>query len=230
MLEGRCGHRADARLSPIGRAGRCPFSRGVGGCEPHPPGAVTHRSAPPAPNWFLALPLPAGCGWERAAASAPAELRRFDPRDRHLTLAFLGPCGEAAALAAWGAVAPLRQGAITATAGGWRAMGPAAAPSAYALGLDRGAPELAGLLARWGPPALAAAGRPAERRAPLPHVTLLRPRRRDGQRLREPMARWMAAAPLPSDPVIFSEIALYTWNPDRRERLFRIQARRPLAG
>ncbi|MCP9790974.1 hypothetical protein KBZ20_00185 [Vulcanococcus limneticus Candia 3F8] len=191
---------------------------------------MTPSSAQPAANWFLALPLPPGCGWERSALGAPPELRRFDPLDLHLTVAFLGPCGEAAALAAWEAVAPLRHGEITATAGAWRAMGPAAAPSAYALGLDLGAAELAVMLACWGPLALAAAGRPAERRAPLPHVTLMRPRRRDGQRLRQPLARWMAAAPLPSGPVSFSEIALYTWTLDRRERLFRIQARRPLAG
>lgn len=187
-------------------------------------------SAQPAANWFLALPLPPSSGWERAVLDAPPELRRFDPRDLHLTVAFLGACGESAAVAAWEVLAPLQQAALTATAGGWRAMGPAAAPSAYALVLDRGADALAAVLAGWGPPALAAAGRPAERRTPLPHVTLLRPRRRDGQRLREPMAAWMATAPLPSTPVTFSEIALYTWNPDRRERLFRIQARRPLTG
>lgn len=191
---------------------------------------MSPRPALPAANWFLALPLPPGCGWERSTLGAPPELRRFDPRDLHLTLAFLGPCDPAMAQAAWGALAPLRHGQITATAGAWRAMGPAAAPSAYALGLDRGAPELAALLSHWGPPALAAAGRPPERRTPLPHVTLLRPRRRDGQRLREPMARWMAGAPLPAAPVTFTEIALYTWSQDRHERLFRIQARRPLAG
>lgn len=188
------------------------------------------RSAQPAANWFLALPLPPACGWERAALGAPQELRRLDPLDLHLTVAFLGACDATAAWAAWAAAAPLRQRPITATAGGWRAMGPAAAPSAYALLLDRGADALAALLASWGPPALAAAGRPAERRRPLPHVTLLRPRRRDGQRLRGPMAAWMATAPLPGDPVTFREMALYTWNPDRRERLFQIVARRPLAG
>lgn len=174
----------------------------------------------PTPNWFLAFPLPAAPGWHNAAAGAPAGLCRLHPADLHLTLAFLGPCGEERALAAWRAVAALGGGPRRVSAGGWRALGPAARPSAYGLTLAAGAEALTALLGRWGPRALAAAGLPPERRAPLPHITLLRPRRAEAEQWREPMARWMEQAPLPAAGADLVHLALYTWAADRRERLF----------
>ena len=182
----------------------------------------------PAPNWFLAFPLPPAAGWEGAAAGAPAGLRRFHAADLHLTLAFLGPCGEERALAAWRAVADLAGGPRRVSAAGWRALGPAPRPSAYGLTLAAGAEALTALLGAWGPRALLAAGLPPERRAPLPHVTLLRPRRAEAEQWRERMARWMAEAPLPAASAELAQLALYTWATDRRERLFQPVRLRPL--
>lgn len=182
------------------------------------------------PNWFLALPMPAVAApaWLAAAAGAPPALRRFPAADLHLTLAFLGPCEPAAALAAWGALAAMSHPAITIRAAGWRALGAPAAPSAYGVTLAQGHEPLCRLLASWGATALAAAGCPPERRPPLPHLTLLRPPRREAAALRQPMATWMAAAPLPEAPATLTELALYTWAEDRRQRLFRIVRRRAL--
>lgn len=181
------------------------------------------------PNWFVALPLPDGAGWQQAAATAPEAVRRFDAADLHLTVAFLGPCGEQAALQAWRALEPLRTPVIPIAAGGWRALGPPRQPSAYGLTLAQGHEALVDLLASWGARALQAAALPPPPRPPLPHVTLLRPRRREAQQWREPMQAWMAAAPLPPQVLTLAELGLWTWSPDRSQRLFAMVRRRPLA-
>lgn len=180
------------------------------------------------PNWFLALPLPLDAGWERCGLEMSPGIRRFDPADLHLTLAFLGPCGEAAALAAWRALAPLPHPALTVTAGAWLAMGPPRRPSAYALGLAEGCEGVAELIDRWGPLALAAAGQPLGGRPALPHVSLARPPRRGGDAQRQAMAAWLPGAPSPSGAVRLEHLALYTWAADRRGRLFRIAVQRRL--
>jgi len=180
------------------------------------------------PNWFLALPLPTRARWQDAAASAPPPLRRFAPEDLHCTVAFLGACGEQRALAAWEAVASLPACAITIHAGGWRPLGSPRQPSAYGVTLAAGHGQLCALLQDWEPLAREAAGLLPSTRPPLPHVTLLRPRRRDAALVIAPMRAWMAQAPLPAGPVVLEELALWTWDPDRRERLFRITQRRPL--
>ena len=182
-----------------------------------------------APNWFLALPLPPGAAWQQAAVSAPAQLRRFAAADLHCTVAFLGPCGEARAEAAWQVLVDLRADGIPIRAGRWRALGSPRQPSAYGLTLAQGHRSLCALLQRWEPLARRAAGLTPSSRPPLPHVTLLRPRRRDAPQVAAPMLSWMAQAPLPPGRVLLQELALWTWDSERRERLFQITARRPLA-
>lgn len=180
------------------------------------------------PNWFLALPLPRQADWHQASLTAPPELRRFHPADLHLTVAFLGSCGAARAEAAWLALAPRASAATTVSAASWRALGPAHQPSAYGLLLDQGRVELEQLLACWGASALEAADCADSRRPPLPHVTLLRPRRQEAAYWTQPMQQWMATAPLPSQPLRLEHLALYTWSCERRERLFRIVHQRLL--
>jgi 2'-5' RNA ligase len=185
-------------------------------------------AAPSAANWFLALVVPPQPGWEALMDDLPADLRRFAPEDRHLTVAFLGPCGADRANAAWQALAPLPHPPIRATADAWCALGPRRRPSAYGLTLADGRDPATNLLAGWGELALRAAGLPSERRPPLPHITLARPPRRQAEALRGAMARWLATAPVPAEPFLLEQLALYTWRPERRERLFRIVAERRL--
>ena len=99
-------------------------------------------------NWFVALVVPEQAGLHRLTADLPAGLRRFQPGDLHLTLAFLGACGAERAQLAWRAIADQPQWAITAEAGSWRAMGRPERPSAYALTLGQGAQLAAGLIER----------------------------------------------------------------------------------
>jgi 2'-5' RNA ligase len=192
--------------------------------EERPPAAAVMDR----PNWFLALPLPPCACWQEVAASAPSPLRRFAPEDLHCTLAFLGACGEQRAIAAWQALSGLQVSPIPIRAGGWRALGPARQPSAYGLTLAEGHAPLCALLQRWESVAHEAAGLRPSVRPPLPHLTLLRPKRREAARVLEPMRAWMAQAPLPQGAALLQELALYTWDPERRERLFRVTHRRPL--
>jgi len=173
------------------------------------------------PNWFLALPLPATAGWQQAAVTAPVGLRRFVAEDLHVTLAFLGPCAEPAALEAWQRIEVLASPPLRITAGGWRALGPLRQPSAYGITLAQGHVELVTLLEQWGVRALQAAGLPPPGRPPLPHVTLLRPRRREAGQWWGPMLTWMASAPLPPGALMLERLELWTWAEDRRRRLFR---------
>jgi hypothetical protein len=114
-------------------------------------------------------------------------------------------------------------------------MGPPSRPSAYALTIRAGREPLCHLIEacreRLRQAELLPAA-PAGRRQkpPLPHITLARPRRRDAGEVRRAMAAWMRSAPLPRGPLVLERLALYTWNDDRREQLFRIAAQRLLAG
>ncbi len=42
------------------------------------------------------------------------------------------------------------------------------------------------------------------------------------------MAHWLVTAAVPAEPFQLEHLALYTWTPQRRERLFRIVAERRL--
>src|SRR4051812_5808505 len=59
--------------------------------EPH-----AERRSVPRPNWFFAFPMPGAFVLE--LPPVPRFMRRFHPEDVHLTLSFLGGCGEEAAL------------------------------------------------------------------------------------------------------------------------------------
>ncbi len=203
----------------------------------------------PRPNWFLALVVPEEPALSQLLVDLPDSVRPFAAADLHITVAFLGPCGQERALLAWQAIAPLRHPPIAVVTGGWRAMGPAAAPSAFALTLgpdseqkpskdpglvwERGGELTAALIERWRQPAHEAAGLAPERRAALPHITLARPRWRGVGPDRAGLETWwqQAAGPeslRPQHGLILREIALYTWAADRQNQLFRIQTRRPL--
>jgi len=183
-------------------------------------------------NWFVALVVPEQAGLHHLTAGLPAGLRRFQAADLHLTLAFLGACGAERALRAWQAIADQAQPAITVQAGSWRAMGRPERPSAYALTLGQGAQLAAGLIDRWRPPLLAAAGLPVEHRHALPHITLARPQRRldpaAAAGSQAAMASWMRATPVPDASFALREVALYCWAADRSSQLFRIERRRRL--
>jgi len=185
----------------------------------------------PRPNWFFAFPVDGRFVLELPAP--PAALRRFHPEDVHLTLAFLGGCGEEAAQRALLALdrelerAPVRSLAVSlgdvVPLGGSKLRYTALsallkegrAEAVRCLG------ELGGLLCE-----TALGRRPS--RPPKPHVTLARPRRRASDAERALGLTWAATVVLGNVRQRLDRVALYTWAEVRKERLFRIVAERPL--
>lgn len=169
-------------------------------------------------NWFIGLApsvppvLP--------LAPAPPRLRLFHPADLHLTLAFLGPAGAEAARAAWELLEGAPLAAVPATLGALAPLGPPARWSALSADVDGGRGLLVALMERWRGPLLAAAGARPDRRAPRPHLTIARPRRRATAAERAAALEWGRAQPVAGVPVRFDRLRLYTWAADRADRLF----------
>jgi 2'-5' RNA ligase len=186
------------------------------------------------PNFFVGFPLTDS--WvPRAIAGIPPGLRTFYGEDVHITIAFLGPCGDEAAWAAWQVFAGdhpaalfRNEPAIALELGAIEPFGPPSLPSALSvIPTDPHGPVTV-FLARYRDAILAAAGLPAEQRLPRPHATIARFPRNAKPAQREAGLRWAAAAPPLLERVTVREVALYTWTEDRSQMLYRIVARRAL--
>jgi 2'-5' RNA ligase len=71
----------------------------------------------------------------------------------------------------------------------------------------------------------AASGR-REKRKPKAHVTIARPMRRATEAQRDAGRSWAKSLDLRGVEATVDRVALYTWNENRRERLFRVVAER----
>jgi len=175
------------------------------------------------PSWFIALPVavdPAADWFATLSAAAPRDLRRFHRADLHLTVAFLGACGQDAARAAWSVVRTMEPPDFDVTLGGLVPMGNRKKPSAIAVGLERGREAVAAYMTRWRGELLAAAGaRPDGRRA-RPHITIGRPPRTIVPEGRAAIVDWARAYPPIGASVNLNRLALYTWSDDRSVRQF----------
>jgi RNA 2',3'-cyclic 3'-phosphodiesterase len=193
---------------------------------------VSRGCAVPRPNWFFAFPLDGA--FLLGLPEPPPSIRRYHPDDAHLTLAFLGGCGEPAALRA---LAVLDERLATScppildvSLGDVVPLG--RSKSGYttlsAL-LDRGRDEVTALL-RSRRDALheAATGRVPTRPA-KPHVTLARVRGRASEETRRYGLAWAKQLDLHAVRARLDRIALYTWNENRKEKLFRVVTERRLA-
>jgi 2'-5' RNA ligase len=185
----------------------------------------------PRPNWFLAFPLDGS--FVQALPELPQGLRRYQAEDVHMTLAFLGGCGEAGALAALAALdeqlarAPLAP--LDVSLGEVVGMGGSRlAYSALSALLARGRAEVTAVLAAYRDALTDAATGRREKRAPKPHITLARPKGRASPAQREAGLAWAAALQLGAVQQRLDRIALYTWSERRHERLFQIVAERRL--
>ena len=164
----------------------------------------------PRPNWFFAFPLDGA--FVQALPALPGALRLYHPDDVHLTLAFLGGCGEEGAMRALAALdarlALDPPGALEVSLGEVVPMG----------GSRRSYSALSALLG---------AGR--EARPAKPHITIARPKRRATDADRQAGLAWAEALDLSGVQARLDRIALFTWSERRVERLFRIVAERRLA-
>jgi 2'-5' RNA ligase len=174
------------------------------------------------PNWFLAFPFDGRFLLELPAP--PTGCRRFHPDDVHLTLAFLGPCGEASAEQALKALdaclAALTPSPIEVSLGPVVPLGSPRRYSALSALLERGRAETAAIIgALRDPVCLAASSRP-DNRPPKPHITLARPERQANDAQRQRAVDWAESLELGHVQGRLDRIALYTWRQDRQKQLF----------
>jgi 2'-5' RNA ligase len=184
----------------------------------------------PRPNWFFAFPIDGAFVLELPAV--PRLFRLFHPDDVHLTLAFLGGSGEAAARRALDVLderllaEPVA--ALDVTLGEVVPMGSPRRYTALSALLGEGRAPLTDCLTDLGGRLCEAAIGRRPTRAAKPHVTLARPRSRAADADRAEGLAWAASLELGGVRRRLDRIALYTWSDQRRERLFQIVAERNL--
>lgn len=185
----------------------------------------------PRPNWFLAFPLDGRFVLD--LPELPPGFRRFHPDDVHLTLAFLGGCGEEKARQALAELerrldaSPLT--VLTVSLAEVVPMGGSRRNyTALSALLGRGRSEAIAAIAEFRDALTEIASGRHERRAPKPHVTFARPRIRASEADRESGLGWAEAQDLRHVTARLDRIALYTWSETRRERWFQIVAERAL--
>lgn len=182
------------------------------------------------PNWFFAFPLDGGFVLE--LPELPRALRRFHPADVHLTLAFLGGCGEAAAERALDVLDERLRAApppaFAVSLAEVVAMGSPGRYTALSALLGAGRAEVTACVTELGGRLAEAALGRRPSRAAKPHVTVARPRRRATDADLAAGLAWAAKLELGSVRARLDRIALYTWADVRCERLFKIVAERRL--
>ncbi len=186
----------------------------------------------PRPNWFFAFPIDGAFVLELPAL--PSNFRRFHPEDVHLTLAFLGGCGQIAAERALAALdqclhrespppIAISVAEVVAMGGSRRTY------SALSALLDVGRAEATACVAALRDLLTQTASGRTEKRPPKQHDSIARPRSRASEADREAGLSWAAALRLQDVRARLDRIALYTWSETRRERLFQMVAERRLA-
>jgi 2'-5' RNA ligase len=180
-------------------------------------------------NWFVGLPVAAGPWFAELTKDAPREVRVFHPDDLHLTVAFLGRCGEERARAAWAVAEGFRAAPIRARLGGLRGLGNPRRPSALSAVLLTGHDEAVAVCRALRDPMIEAAGARPEAREPLPHLTVARPAMRAGPRERRVAVAWAEAKKPIGIDIVLDRLALFTWSDDRKARQFQIVLERLLA-
>lgn len=184
----------------------------------------------PRPNWFLAFPLDGR--FVTNLPAVPPNFSLYHPDDVHLTLAFLGPCGEASAQRALLTLDELlidaKQEPLEISLGEVVPMGSRRAYSALSALVEHGRQRVEECLGALSDPLTFEATGRHLKRPPKPHVTLARPRRRASRVQREAGLTWAQSLDLHDVSSLLDRIALYTWSEDRRERRFRIVADRIL--
>ncbi|MEZ4700235.1 MAG: 2'-5' RNA ligase family protein [Rhodothermales bacterium] len=181
-----------------------------------------------AANWFIAWPASPLAGFEALFEGAPEGIRRFHPADLHLTVAFLGPVGEARALAAWEVACAAPASPVTIRLGPLEPFGPRRHPSAYAFEVQTGRRALVEWMRRHQAAIVDAAGAPPAIHEPRPHLTIARPPRQADASVRARIEAWARQVRPPAEPMVLDRIALYTWAADRSVRLFQEMRSRDL--
>ncbi|MFZ5891376.1 MAG: 2'-5' RNA ligase family protein [Myxococcota bacterium] len=183
-------------------------------------------------NWFFGFPLDGA--FMRSLPAPPHGFRLYHPDDIHLTLAFLGGCGEAPALRALealdGELEQAQLSSIDVSLGAVQPMGSRRAYTALSAVLDIGREAVEVYIARLRDALADAASVARDTRPPKAHATLARPARRASHAERQAGLVWARGLDLTHVNQRIRCIALYRWSENRNERLFRVVARRELGG
>lgn len=180
-------------------------------------------------NWFIGWPAdhwtPADAVTRmQAALPLPPASRPMTGDDLHVTLAFLGACGEQAAQQAFDCAlvqARTMPTTIDLQARAWALLGSSQSPSAVALEMADSGGEIQRLIADHRPQLYDAAQARPDRRPPRPHVTVARLDRRLPTSPRHQLAHALGQRPPPEARLSLNALALFTWTEQRDERLFR---------
>ncbi len=180
-------------------------------------------------SWFVAVPVDGA--FLARLAPPPHNFRLLHAEEAHVTIAFLGACGEPAARRAWASLerATLPQG-FPWSLGEVVPLGPSGAFSALCALLEEGRPEAEALIAGLRDGLHDAAGVRREARTPKAHVTIARPARRADDADREAALAWARALPLGSIRGTADRLALYTRADTDPSRRYVIEATAPLGG
>jgi 2'-5' RNA ligase len=180
------------------------------------------------PNWFVALPVTTGPWFESLLSDLPHGCRAFHPSDVHMTVAFLGGCGEQLAERGWQSIAEQLSEPLELELGGLRALGNPRRPSALSLTVAKGHQRAAELIGAWRAPICAAAEARVDERPPLPHITVARVARKASGPERRAAIAWVESKEAIDANVVVDRVALYTWSMDRPVRQFRVVRQRRL--
>lgn len=172
-------------------------------------------------NWFVGFPFVTS----DPLPEPPADFTRFHGDDLHVTLAFLGGCGEGAARAAWRATLEAVAAGLLVrrrvTLGEVVPLGPTHRFSALSARLDEGRAEVEAAMTRTRDPICDAAGAARELRPALAHVTLARPARGASPERRNEGLAWAAALDLRAVRAELAQVALYARADPGAEARFR---------
>lgn len=180
-------------------------------------------------NWFIAFPIPPIQGLAETLKGIPEHCRVIHPADLHLTLAFLGSCGETAAFRAWEFVSMLPLPSFVFEPHHLEAFGNPKRPSALGIVPRSASSVLSQFMLLYRDQLCDIAGAKRELRPPRPHVTIARPPKRATHQELDLCNKWAKQATCPSEPIFLSTLALYTWAEDRSVQQFRVIAQAPIA-
>lgn len=172
-------------------------------------------------NWFVGLPVPPG-DWFSQVRFEPPSVRLFHPQDLHITVAFLGACGEERARAAFrtGRQWPIQ--GFTVALGRVQPFGNPKRLSALSASLAEPNERLEEAILEVRDGMTHAAQAKREHRHPRPHVTVARVHRKATPAEQQRALAWMDALHVGTPTVELGPLSLYTWAANRRHRQFQI--------
>ncbi len=179
-------------------------------------------------NWFVALAVP-GEPWFSRVAEPPDSVRLFHPDDLHITVAFLGACGQQSAEAAFEIAPQWPTASVDVSLGRVEPMGNPRRPNAFSAIVRDGADVLRDAILVVQGEMCERAGARIDERAPRPHVTIARPRRSAKGPERKRAMEWARSVEIGEPRVRLSKLVLYAHSVDRSVRLFREHAVRELS-